>query len=67
MQSFRCYKIRNRFYICLKLTSKKLRYSKLGRIILETNSTYRPTVGTAVATNRKVAGLIPAGVIGIFH
>jgi len=27
------------FYICLKLTSKKVRYFKLGRAILETNST----------------------------
>ena len=27
------------FYTCLKLTSKKVRYFKLGRVILETNST----------------------------
>jgi hypothetical protein len=56
---------------CLKVNEWKLIHSYGQEVIF---STYSFIKGTAVAqwlrycaTNRKVAGLIPDGVIGIFH
>ena len=70
MMSFLCSKIINKLRNCLKLKSNKVRYFKLGRKILETNS----ITGHAAtqwlrhcATSRKVVVSIPDVVTGIFH